>query len=570
MDTSDWHVSNERITLTFTNLKFEQPPGGSSYELTDGTAAITGSANDSWTYWDGSGFHTCNFKTTYTKDAGKVSGSMFFDSATTPRTAYINNLAVPTVITYSGFSGDCVQYNKPTPTTVHGSRAAGGSQVSGRYDKTAQTITLNQASNNGSGTWTTTGKLTGMEYKIAFYSSGIHAFVQFHYPNGLVLTYGKFATSNWPLSDIKTQLAALVYLPGTRLNNGGSTWDWKIVYPVSQQQFKAGLLYATDPANYQTYNLLVANCVAYIQGVANAAGLQLPDFTDYNAPVLQGLNQYNNLHIADGNGMTVGLQDIGDGGTFAGGTVMRSQGGTADSSPDPVFPQDPGSPGPLARVALANPGGTARTYRFQLVSQHLSATGTGANVSLRDTPSGDAAATITAIDWGDGSPPRYAVQADPARDGTVTVAHSYSRPGTYTDKVVVVEDGKLVLLTGTVVVGSSGTGVQSFTVPKPGPQVEYRGLGAPAVRVRAATTRIHRGSNATIRVTVSPPSPHNAVRLQRYTGGHWRDIKTERLSGASTVTFSLFPKSTTIYRAAVAAAAPHDLEYSDPITIAVI
>jgi hypothetical protein len=176
-DPSDWHVSGDQQTLTFTGLTFEQQTGSTTnYDLTGGTGSITGSANDSWMYYDGSAFHVCNFTSAETTDMGAVSGGMFFDSATSPCTVYVNKLAVPTVLTYSNFNGDCMQYNMPSPTTVHVSRSAGGSQVSGAYDDSAQTVTLNRTTNNGSGTWTTTGTLTGA----CGTAAAMHAVSQYH------------------------------------------------------------------------------------------------------------------------------------------------------------------------------------------------------------------------------------------------------------------------------------------------------------------------------------------------------------------------------------------------------
>jgi hypothetical protein len=571
-DTSDIWIKSDQEGLTFKNLKFKGgSPGG--YTLTGGTGKVTESSTYAWTYYDtltdpqNPTLRTCNYSSTVS-GSGTATGTVVFDSTSSPHTAYVNP-RVPAVITYSNFSGDCMQYNMPSPTTAHVTRSV---YVPGTWNPSTKTITINYTSTPAEyqgGTWKSNGTLRGETYKISFYSFGVHGFVQFRAPNAPPLTYGKFATSPWLLSDIKTQVAALFILPGTRMPNGPSPWEYRITYEVTKDQYDAGLKYANNPATWMVYNLLSANCVNWLQGVAQAAGLQLPDFTDNSTPLdtqLAGAGPA--IGAADGHGMTLALQDIGDGGTFAGGTVMRSTGGSADGSPDPPFPPDAGSPGPLARAALANPAGTARTFKFQYETINLGTAHTDGDLQVRDTPSRDPAATLTSIDWGDGSASIYSIQEHPLQQGAVTVLHHYASAGTFTDRIVIVEDGKLVSLTGTVIVGAAGPGLQSFTVPAPGPQVAYGTIAWP-VALRASPHRVHRRGSARFSVRISSKEPRHVARLEVYRQGQWHVLKTGRLSRSSKWKVSVRVTASGFYRVEVVVGPGTAGEYSAPVAVAV-
>jgi len=314
-------------------------------------------------------------------------------------------------------------------------------------------------------------------YKISFYSAGalngLHGSVQFVDQNGNKETVGRWFTGNFLVEQ-----AVFGTVTGFRRDDGDLPWAWRITYHVSKDDFDAAHAYAFDDSHTRNYNLFFLNCVDFLQEVAAAAHITLPDFTDYDAPFF---GPFNLLYVPDGHGMNASLVDIyySQGGSFHGGVVTPSDGTTMGGAPDPPTVPDPGGPGTLAQAALADPSGTADVYALAyststLPTAHVAA---GATFDLTESPSGDVtSSTITAIDWGDGTPPDYSFQETPWSDGPLVVSHVYDAAGTYSDRVVVVENGALAVWEGSVVVGAAGAGAQAFTVPAPGPLVRFQEL----------------------------------------------------------------------------------------------
>ncbi len=282
------------------------------------------------------------------------------------------------------------------------------------------------------------------------------------------------------------------WVVGMLADDSGVAWDWRIEYPVTQTEFENALFFANNAVNTNVYNFLTANCVDFLQGLAADIDLPIPDWTDtsYSGTVIGAVNTVT--RVADGSGMTSSFKQIAsaDGSEYffkdsndnnRMAIVAQTDGKTIGNAPDPPGPIDPGSPWPLAQAALSDPSGTASLYQYAFSAAQLGTANvaTGATFTLTENPSSDTTSmTLTAIDWGDGSPPNYTMAESPATGGPIAFTHTYATPGTYTDKVIVIEDGRLAEWTGSVVAGSQGGGSQSFTVPTPGPYVSY-GLSNP-------------------------------------------------------------------------------------------
>lgn len=311
--------------------------------------------------------------------------------------------------------------------------------------------------------------------KISFYSYGVHGFIQFTDAEGVKHTFGKYATGNFQTDPAAVE-KSLIALPGVLRDDSGTNWDWRITYHVPPEQYANAWAYTQNSSNVSWYNLWAANCVEFIQGAARAAGINLPNFTDLNAPVLGAFNY--GAQIPDGQGMSAAMAAIGDGHTFNGGLVQKSDGTTAGGAPDPPPPPDAGAPGPLAQAALADPTGTATTYAYNYETDHLSSAAVPTDGPLTMSLEGLSGNSdvLTAIDWGDGSHPTYRYDPDPSAGQSIIVTHTYANAGTYSDHLVIVEDGVLASYTGTVVVGGSGSPEQSVALPSPGSYVTYDGV----------------------------------------------------------------------------------------------
>jgi len=69
------------------------------------------------------------------------------------------------------------------------------------------------------------------------------------------------------------------------VDDKGTNWDWSITYVVTQAQ-SSRTRKRPDDRERHLVQPRVCHCVNFIMGVANAAGISLPDLVDYNAPVI--------------------------------------------------------------------------------------------------------------------------------------------------------------------------------------------------------------------------------------------------------------------------------------------
>jgi hypothetical protein len=112
---------------------------------------------------------------------------------------------------------------------------------------------------------------------------------------------------------------------------------------------------------------------------------------------------------------------------------------------------------------------------------------------------------VYAAGWGDGSQPTLEIKPFTSSTDTtaVTVTHTYTRAGTYTDQLAVLSGGAIELYRGNVIVARTGTrATQMFAVPRPPPAGPFPSTGPPpraftdtfrGVRVRSHKLKVKRG-----------------------------------------------------------------------------
>jgi hypothetical protein len=556
-DQSDWHVIGYKQSVAFNYLNLKQTSYG-TYEVISGHASGTGSEKDSWYYYN---FQThkgevCDFSATQTIGPD-VTGTM----TAVPITGYpvYSDIQVPVRTTYSSFSGQCNRYNKPNPTSATYPYHYG---FTSKWDRGAGAVEIDQTNgydyhNGAYSTTTTKGNLDGPLYKLALYSHDLHGFVQLTAPGAQPRTFGKWFSDNSFFGNQKLEGDAFLFgvltaVQGFMRDDGDQAWDWRIVFPITKAQYKAALTYVLDPHNYSVYNLIDGNCVDFAEGAARAAGLGLPDFTDRNAPLLGPTNQF--IGVKDGRGVSAALSAIGDGGVFGLGVASSTNGSLAGRSPDPPAPPSAAGPATLAAQALDNPAATARQFSFKLTTASLGVVSAGHTATIRETPSGNQDGDVVGIDWGDGSKPEFIWQPTQSGPSVISLTHRYSKAGTYTDHLVLVEDGRLVTEQGRFTVGS-GSAAQSLKVPGPGPLVDYptgviaTGGNAFAVTTQTTPTNPQVGHPLNIVVQVKPGAKGRTVWLQGWLNNRWQKAGTKRLGSTSRTTFNLSVAKARYYRA---------------------
>lgn len=230
--------------------------------------------------------------------------------------------------------------------------------------------------------------------------------------------------------------------------------DFCLCFPVTVAQYNAAAAairaaIAAPPA----YNISSNNCVDFVNAIATAAGITLPN-TATSIPF--------DGSISDPAAMWNSFDAIGTGGTFGTGT-LASIGG----------PVTPGTPNDYAYAGLVNDGhdnaaNLASYTSLALDAQNLGAfnanLGTGISLNLANV---NPASAIISIDWGDGS----------LREGQFTsYSHLYTSPGSYDANLLVMDSGAVHSYDMRIDVGGSpsdpiGILVSSFppgNVPNPG------------------------------------------------------------------------------------------------------
>ncbi len=278
------------------------------------------------------------------------------------------------------------------------------------------------------------------------YTETGHAFVQLY-------------TTTGPQADDPT-LGGGLYPDGRNFFNapgqivGGflHAWDWRITFPLTAEQFDAAQNFIDNQtANPPDYQLLSNNnCAGWVQQVAGSVSIFLPVVN-------------NKLGIPDPYAFEQSLSQIGDGNTFAGGSVQFNSAGTLpNNTPDPPLPYpDQGSYDGIAAAALQDPSSLAQGLGLAFQQQAQSAVDIGAGQSLAvNLANVDIDNAIVLFDFGDGTVVEQALSD----------SHSYQTSGTWQARAIVVNSGAVAVFPFQVNVDTvSGGGTVSIQVPDPPP-----------------------------------------------------------------------------------------------------
>ncbi len=195
--------------------------------------------------------------------------------------------------------------------------------------------------------------------------------------------------------------------------------DFCLCFPVTVAQYNAAAaLIRAAIAAPPAYNMATNNCVDFVNSVATAAGITLPN-TATSIPF--------DGSVSDPAAMWNSFDAIGVGGGFMGGT-LASIGG----------PVTPGTPNDYSYAGLVNdghsdPAGVASYTSLALDSQNLGLfnanLGSGIDLNLSNV---SLSSSIISIDWGDGSI---------LEQQFTSFNHIYSNPGSYNANLFVMDSG---------------------------------------------------------------------------------------------------------------------------------
>jgi hypothetical protein len=281
-----------------------------------------------------------------------------------------------------------------------------------------------------------------------------------------------------------------LYGPGGSVSSfDTNNWAYRVSYDVTQVQFNAAITFAlqqqTELANgqnaaYNPFNFPGQpgngqNCVGWAQWVANLAGISLPNANRFIGGV--GLfpdsqtfaDSLASLYTAGGTAPGNGVVAANDGSQFP---VTNAAG-----APDPPQPYpEESSPLDIAHVALesaqnASTLASAFGFRYDVTTLPSVGAGTGQTVTVGENDATLPDGAVYTLDWGDGtSPTDYGIEPGTTGSGPA-LTHQYSAPGTYSERLIVVQNSAIEEYDSTVTVTANGTapGPQHFSVPAPPP-----------------------------------------------------------------------------------------------------
>ncbi len=243
-----------------------------------------------------------------------------------------------------------------------------------------------------------------------------HAFLSLTSKNGVTAFYGFYPSTSW-----------IFATPGEIDDDKNTVWNYKIAYSISDAQYRSAAREIThDLVSQLYYSLVGVNCMGWAASIANAAGVQLPQYL-------------NSAGIPDPSTFGTSLKNIGNGNKYDGGLV------TEDGPLDPPTPFDYSysgieNVGHTNAAALATSIGLAYDYvdlgmvnANSILGLSLSLAGSNTNQSL------------ISMNWGDGSS---------LQEQSLAFSHIYSN-GTYQADLLVVDAGAVHSYGMTVAVSSS-------------------------------------------------------------------------------------------------------------------
>jgi hypothetical protein len=234
--------------------------------------------------------------------------------------------------------------------------------------------------------------------------------------------------------------------------------DFCITYNVTPAQYNAAVAVISAAITAPpAYNMGTNNCVDFINSVAAAAGITLPN-TATSIP-LDG-------SVSDPAAMWNSLSGIGNGGTFGSGTVMTTGGMVAVNTPNDFSYAGLTNDGHDDASNVASYTGLPfdQVNLGALTANDL----TGITINLTNP---DLSASITSVDWGDGSP--YPGQQS-------SFSHVYGAPGTYDADLFVMDSGAVHSYPMSISVSSSPASSVDVTITGFSPATdENPGFGPP-------------------------------------------------------------------------------------------
>ncbi|MHC5211817.1 MAG: lectin-like protein [Planctomycetota bacterium] len=202
--------------------------------------------------------------------------------------------------------------------------------------------------------------------------------------------------------------------PGRINDDATSKWGWKICYWITTEQYNAiALAIEADKLNPPTYDFIYDNCVDWIEGLAELAGIELPDSDTFEIGMPSTLAE--------------SLEDIGDCNLSGGGLVTKN---TEEAAGTPPACIDWNALG-VASLAHADPAALATSMELGVDDVALAPVTMAPDESLSWVLSGvDVAERLVTVDWGDGGP----------LEGQATAfSHVYGLEGTYAATLTVVD-----------------------------------------------------------------------------------------------------------------------------------
>jgi hypothetical protein len=232
--------------------------------------------------------------------------------------------------------------------------------------------------------------------------------------------------------------------------NDEHTWDWKICYPVSDDQYNAVARFINKELREPSdFHLFGNNCTKWITHIAELAGLDIPRTKDPS-----------NKNIYDPAVFEDNLKKIGDGKKAGGGTVHANTKHVTpkDSADPPAEIPDVCSCAGLTAAGFQSPEDLAKHLEMQLERRELEPERArmAQQFTLR-VLNVDPNNALIAIDFGDGT----------ALAHDATVSHTWRLPTEYRVRVFILTSGSVNLFTFPIVIGDEfGEGTKSISVPR--------------------------------------------------------------------------------------------------------
>lgn len=242
-----------------------------------------------------------------------------------------------------------------------------------------------------------------------------------------------------------------------RVINGN--WDYKICWTISDTSFEAVIGFLNSvTSNPREYNLLQSNCVSFALNAASVAAVRAP-------------NGLNSQGIPDPLQLWQSLADIGNGGTFQGGTVVHNLPNESALTDTEPFPLDFSYSRLESDVHLLTAASVGDFMRLDAQDAFAGAASLAVGGTLNiDLINAFPTTSLISVDWGDGSP--FSNQA-------TEIAHAYPDAGDFDGSIAVIDSQSVHRFAFSVSVGS-GVAMDDLavTIPTPIPNTQPN-LGLP-------------------------------------------------------------------------------------------